>query len=385
MIFQMYMPTKIYFGPGEINKLGEINLPGKKALIVITSGKSMKANGYVDKVVQLLAKQNIEAVIFDKVQPNPTSDTVMEGAKVAKENNCDFVIGLGGGSSIDSAKSIAIMATNEGEYWDYIPAGSGKGKEVKNKPLPIIAITTTAGTGTEADPWTVITKSGGTEKIGYGIEGTFPTISIVDPEMMTSVPPYITAYTGIDALCHAVEGYLANISQPISDLLALDAVKLISQNLKKAVENPNDIEARSNLAWANTEAGLCETYSCCIGNHSIEHALSAFNEKLPHGVGLALVGPSFFEYILKSQPEKFLKLAKAMNPESDKPQDFITEFRKLIKDANLEEEKLSNYIKEEDLKDIAQNAIDTMGFLIEYMEQKINAEDIYNILKKAYN
>lgn len=385
MKFQIYMPTKIIFGAGELKQLANIELPGKKALIVISSGNSMRKDGYLDKVINLLKKQNIESVVFDKIQPNPLLNTVMEGAQFAKENQCDFVIGLGGGSSIDSAKSIAVMATNEGNYWDYMLAGSGGKKQVKNAPLPIIAIPTTAGTGTEADPWTVITKPDTHEKIGFGIDGTFPYISIVDPELMMTVPPFITAYTGIDAFSHAVEAYLANIAQPISDMLALEAVSHISKNLATAVNKPHDLEARSKLAWASTAAGLCETYSCCIGNHSIEHALSAYNDKLPHGVGLAIIGPAFFEYIIDSQPKRFLDLAKAMNPHAHTHHDFVKEFKKLIHECGLADETLSKYgFTKGQLPKIAQNAFDTMGFLFDLMRIRLNVDDVYNILMKSY-
>jgi alcohol dehydrogenase len=172
--FNYYMPTKIIFGPGRLKELAELELPGKKALIVIGSGNSMRRLGYLDRVIGYLKDNNVEAVVFDKILPNPISEHVMEGAKVAKENNCDFVVGLGGGSSIDSAKSIAIMAKNPGDYWDYVIGGSGKGRPLQNGALPIVAITTTAGTGTEADPWTVITKSDTNEKIGFGCDDTFP-------------------------------------------------------------------------------------------------------------------------------------------------------------------------------------------------------------------
>lgn len=386
MNFQIFMPTRILFAKGAINKLAEVELPGKKAIIVISSGQSMKKNGYVDKVIELLKKQNIESAVFDKIQPNPVSDTVMEGAKFAKENNCDFVIGLGGGSSIDSAKSIAVMATNPGHYWDYISGGTGKGLTPPNKALPLVAIPTTAGTGTEADPWTVITNSNSPEKIGYGTEDTFPVLSLVDPELMTSVPPFITAYTGIDAFCHAWEAYLATCRQPISDLLALDAIKNIAQNLKKAVENPADVEAREKLAWACTAAGLCETYSSCIANHSLEHALSAHNSKLAHGVGLALVGPSFIEYMLDAEPQRCLDIAKAMNPASTEPKDAVKEFKKLIADSGLGDEKMSNYgFTPEQFSDIAKNSIDTMGGLFEITPKKLDVEDVVKIIEKAYS
>ena len=163
--FNYFIPTNIIFGAGRIKELATVTLPGKKALIVISSGTSMSRFGYLDKVVNALKEQKVESVIFNKILPNPIVDHVMEGAKMARDNGCDFIIGLGGGSSIDSAKSIAIMVNNPGTYWDYIHGGTGKGNPVTEKVLPLIAIPTTAGTGTEADPWTVITNLETKEKI----------------------------------------------------------------------------------------------------------------------------------------------------------------------------------------------------------------------------
>ncbi|HOG61616.1 MAG TPA: iron-containing alcohol dehydrogenase, partial [Flexilinea sp.] len=145
MNFSFYDPVRILFGRGQLNNLHLQNFPGKKALIVISAGKSIRQNGYLGRVEKQLDMAGIEHVIFDKILPNPILSHVTEGAKVARDNRCDFVIGLGGGSSIDSAKAIAVMATNDGNFWDYVGAGSGKGKPVEKKPLPIIAITTTAG------------------------------------------------------------------------------------------------------------------------------------------------------------------------------------------------------------------------------------------------
>ena len=158
MKFTYSIPTKILFGPGSFNDLATTPLPGKKALVVITAGKSMRANGYLDRLIDMLDKQGIGHALFDKILPNPVLRHVHEGAALAREQGCDFVIGLGGGSSIDSAKSIAVMAKNPGDYWDYISGGSGKGQPLVNGALPIVAIATTAGTGTEADPFTVITN-----------------------------------------------------------------------------------------------------------------------------------------------------------------------------------------------------------------------------------
>lgn len=172
--FEYHIPTRLLFGAGTLEKLGEVPLPGKKALVVISQGTSMRKLGYLDRVAALLRKGGAGSVVFDKILPNPVRAHVMEGAALARSEGCDFVLGLGGGSSIDSAKAIAVMAANSGDYWDYIVGGTGGAKPLQNPPLPIVAVTTTAGTGTEADPWAVITDGERNEKIGFGVPGTFP-------------------------------------------------------------------------------------------------------------------------------------------------------------------------------------------------------------------
>ena len=289
MKFTYSIPTKILFGPGSFNDLATTPLPGKKALVVITAGKSMRANGYLDRLIDMLDKQGIGHALFDKILPNPVLRHVHEGAALAREQGCDFVIGLGGGSSIDSAKSIAVMAKNPGDYWDYISGGSGKGQPLVNGALPIVAIATTAGTGTEADPWTVITKEDTNEKIGFGCSETFPVLSVVDPEMMLTIPAHLTAYQGFDALFHATEGYIANVATPLSDAYALKSIELLAKYLPAAVKDGSDLEARTQVALASTLSGMVESTSCCTSEHGMEHALSAFYPKLPHGAGLIML------------------------------------------------------------------------------------------------
>jgi len=145
----MYIPTRTLFGVGQLNELKDQGMPGKKAMIIISNGKSTRANGYLVRVEEQLKLAGVETVVFDKVEPNPLKSTIMLGSAFARENGCDFVVALGGGSCIDASKAIALMATNPGDLWDYIQSGTGKRKAIENKPLPIVAITTTAGTGSE--------------------------------------------------------------------------------------------------------------------------------------------------------------------------------------------------------------------------------------------
>lgn len=348
----------------------------------------MRANGYLERVQAELKMTGVESVVFDKILPNPIHKHVMEGALLAKKEGCDFVVGLGGGSSIDSAKSIAVMATNPGDYWDYISGGSGKQKPVVNAPLPIVAITTTAGTGTEADPFTVITKEDTEEKIGFGVDGTFPVLSIVDPELMVSVPAQLTAYQGFDALFHSTEGYLNQTANPISDMLALKAIELIGRSLPTAVKNGQNLEARTDVALANTLAGMVESLSGCISEHSIEHALSAYHPALPHGAGLIMISLAYYENFAGKPEcaERMIEMAKALGDEDAKePMDFVKRLRALQEACGVDELKMSEYgVDGNDLLKYAVKARDTMGGLFEVDPVPVTEEDCVWILEHSY-
>ncbi|MBE0069636.1 iron-containing alcohol dehydrogenase [Thermoanaerobacterium thermosaccharolyticum] len=389
--FTYFMPTEIVFGPGTLKKLASLQLPGKKALLVIGSGNSMRKHGYLDRVTNYLKQNGVDYVVYDKILPNPIADHVAEGAKLAKENECDFVIGLGGGSTIDSSKAIAVMAKNPGDYWDYVSGGSGKGMEVKNGALPIVAIPTTAGTGTESDPWAVVTKTETNEKIGFGCKYTYPTLSIVDPELMVSIPPKFTAYQGMDAFFHSVEGYLATVNQPGSDVLALQSISLITENLPKAVEDGNNIEARTALAWASTAAGIVESLSSCISHHSMEHALSAYHPDIPHGAGLIMLSVSYFSFMASKVPDRFVDIAKAMGEEingatkEEQAISFIKGLKKLIKNIGMEDLSLSGFgVKEDEIEKLSRNAMDTMGGLFQVDPYKLSLEEVMSIYKNCF-
>lgn len=391
MEFDYFMPAKILFGPGKLNELAHVTLPGKKAMIVISSGKSMKKNGYLDRLTDILKEKQIEYVLFDKILPNPILAHVMEAAAIVREEKCDFVIGLGGGSSIDSAKSIALMAKNPGNYWDYVQGGSGKGKPADAGALPIVAITTTAGTGTEADPWTVITNEETNEKIGYGNAYTYPTLSVVDPELMLTVPKHLTAYQGFDALFHSTEGYIAKTATPISDAFALKSIELIAKNLPKCIKDGNDLEARTQVALANTLSGFVESTSSCTSEHSMEHALSAHHPKLPHGAGLIMLSESYNTFFASKAPERFTTMAKVMGidvdalPTEERPQSFVQALIRLQNDCDVRGLKMSDYgIRKDEIPHLANVARKTMGALFTLDPYELSDEETIGIMTRAY-
>lgn len=387
MSFHYYMPTRILYGKGKLNSLHEQALPGRKALIVTSAGQSVKKHGYLERVENELKLARVDYELYDKILPNPIKDHVMEGSALAKSTGCDFIVGLGGGSSIDSAKAIAIMAANEGDYWDYISGGSGKGLKVPNAPLPVVAITTTAGTGTEADPWMVV--SNGQEKIGFGYDKTFPVLSVVDPDLMLTVPPRLTAFQGFDALFHSTEGYISAAANEMSDLFALKAISLIGKSLTKAVNNGSDEAARADVALANTLAGIVESTSSCTSEHSIEHALSAHHHSLEHGAGLIMISRAYFTFLANSGScdERFVDMAKALGKtDATKPMDFVTALTDLQKACGVAELKMSDYgITHDEIPVLAKNARDTMGGLFSADPCEITHSDVIAILEQSYS
>jgi len=386
MEFNYFVPTRIIFGAGKLQELSKTRfLPGKKALIVISSGTSMKRQGYLDRVIGYLKERGVESVVFDKILPNPVSEHVAEGAALANKESCDFVIGLGGGSSIDSAKSIAVMAKNPGDYWDYLAGGTGKKMRPTEGALPIVAIPTTAGTGTEANPWSVITKTETNEKIGWGNDNTFPALSIIDPELMLSIPPKLTAYQGMDAFFHAVEGYLSTRNNPASDAFALDAIGLIKEYLPAAVKDGSNLEARSAMAWASTQAGFVESLSTLISHHSLEHAISGHHPDVPHGAGLTATAVAYFSYLAERQVARLSDIAAKMGEKTDKPEAFVTALKKLIKNIGMEDVSLSGFgVKKEEAETIAQNALDTGGGLFRCTPAELGKDDIIQIFESCF-
>lgn len=381
--FNFYIPTRIFFGEGAVQKLSRARLPEGKGLI-ITGGTSTTKLGYVAKVADILKECGHETVVYNKVQPNPTLESVRECTAVCRENGCTFLVGLGGGSSIDTAKAVAVMANNDGDWWDYVYGGTGGRQRAKNAGLALVAITTTAGTGTEVDPWTVI--SNGEEKIGAGNDRMFPTVAIVDADFMVSVPPHLTAYQGFDALFHATEGYLASCANPMSDMFALEAIRRIGNSLVTAVNNGQDKQARAEVALANTLSGFILSISSCIGNHAVEHALSAFHPGLPHGAGLIMLSQAYYKRHLSCSAERMVQMAKALgNEAASKPQDFLDALIQMQKDCGVDALKMSDYgIMRDNFAAYADNAFENSGGMFRLDTYPFTKEEVIAMLEESY-
>lgn len=386
--YDMNIPTRVMFGKGMLNKLGDQPMPGRRALIIISNGKSTRANGYLARTEEQLHRAGVETFVFDGVAPNPSVGNVNAGAKVARDNDCDFLVALGGGSVMDCAKAIAVMATNEGELWDYVPIGSGKGQPIAVRPLPIIAITTTAGTGSETDSSGVITKEDTFEKAFVGDASLFPVLSIVDAELMKSVPATFTAYQGFDALFHSTEGYIAKGANLMSDMYALEAIRNIAEYLPRAIKDGNDIEARTRVAFGNTLSGGVMCLTLITSEHALEHALSAYHPNLPHGAGLIMVSRAYYKYFIEHHAcdDRFIRMAQAMGmTEATKPEDFLTALTRLQEACGVADLKMSDYgIVPEEFETLMRNTREVMGVMFTSDRVQMSDADIVNVYEESY-
>ncbi|MCM1228142.1 MAG: iron-containing alcohol dehydrogenase [Clostridium sp.] len=395
MSFNFAVSTNAQFGAGKLNELHTmINAPmgavsGKKALIVISNGKSTRENGYLDRLESELKKANAEYVVFDKISANPTKPVVEEGGRFAKENKCDFIVALGGGSVIDASKAIGIMAANESnDLWDYVMFGTGKKQWPPVPSLPIIAITTTAGTGSETDGGAVITNPDTNEKTGVFGTGTMPVLAIIDSELMTSVPAKFKAYQGFDALFHSTEGFISNKRNEFSKMVASEAIRNVSGHLASAINEPENIEAMSNVAFGSYLSGIQMCVGSCVSAHPLEHALSAYHENLPHGAGLIMISKAFYKFFIDKHvcDERFIEMAKLMGMENaDKPEDFLTALINLQEDCGVADLKMSDYgIMPDEFPKMAQNAKDTLGVNFDNDFYKLSNEDCVKIYQESY-
>lgn len=388
MNFNFNNPTNLIFGAGKLDELGNQKMPGKKALLLISSGNSVKKYGTLERVQKQLEKAGAEYVVCDNIHENPSKEVVMEAAAVAKKNGCDFILALGGGAVLDSAVAVAAMATNPGDLWDYVSGGTGKGQPLVNAALPIVTVATSSGTGSEINCWGVISNHQTNEKIGFGDPSIVPVLAVVDPELMKTVPPKYTAYQGFDALFHNTEVMMSNGVNIMSEVLALSAIENIAKYLPKAVADGNNLEAREHIAYGSTIAGMTMQLTSTTAQHSMEHAMSAYHHDLPHGAGLIMISKEFAQFFIDRHAcdEQFIKMARAMGiPDADKAQDFVTALVKLQEACNVADLKMSDYgIEKFECMTLAVNARETMGGLFLSNPCEMSDKECAEIFEKSY-
>lgn len=396
--YSFNFPIWVEFGRGSSKKVGEIakQRNWKRAFIVTDTG--VRKAGLLEGILESLESHKISYCVFDGVQPNPTDVMVEKAAEIFKEESCDFIIAVGGGSSMDTGKGVALLATNPGRIKDYEIRSMedlAKGK-IKNHIAPLITIPTTAGTGSEIDFWAVITDTERKFKMCLGQAPLYPggpylgaVYALVDPLLTLTLPPLQTAATGIDALSHAIETYVSKGSPLIVEPLALHAIELIAKYLLIAYADGSNIEARENMMFAAHLAGMCENLANCGLIHSLAEVVGGMYWNVPHGCAIAVFMPKVMEFNRMAVPEKFKKIAIAMGEKvkglslREASKKAIDAVEKLLSDLKMPKSLKDLGVKEEDLTEIAKKAMET----VEYggNPRVASYEDILSIVKKCYD
>jgi alcohol dehydrogenase len=358
-----YIPTINFMGAGCLKDAAEaIQSHGFKKALIVTDAVLNKI-GVVNQIETLLNEQNVSCVVYDGTHPNPTTQNVHDGLSVLRENQCDFVISLGGGSPHDCAKGIALVAANGGEIGDY------EGVDQSAKPmLPLVSINTTAGTASEMTRFCIITDESRHIKMAIVDKNVTPLMSVNDPKLMLAKPASLTAATGMDALTHAVEAYVSTAATPITDAVALKAMTLIQTYLRTAVHQGDNLEAREQMAYAQFMAGMAFNNASLGYVHAMAHQLGGFYD-LPHGVCNAVLLPHVQRYNAQACPERLTDVAKAMGVDTeglsaeDGAGAAIEAIEQLAKDVGIPAGLTELGVKEKDIPTLADNALkDACGF-----------------------
>lgn len=378
--FSFTLPTKIVYGPGCIfNLIEELKVNNGKRPIIVTD-KGIREAGLLDRITSILDNNKVKYIIYDGVEPNPKDVNVEEGAKIAREFGADSIISIGGGSPIDCGKSIGVLLSHNE---DKIKKYEGKTAATKHLPL-LIAIPTTAGTGSELTFSSVITDTKNNYKMTIKSPYTAPKVALCDPELTLTLPAHITASTGMDALTHAIEAYTANCSEPISDGLALYAIELIYNNLVLAFNEGQNLEARSGMLLGSMMAGIAFSHSDVASVHCIAESLGGVYD-LPHGVCNAIFLPHVMEYNMNYAVEKYGRIGKAMGLDfediKEGAQKAVNGVKSLAIDVELPlfsdlEVNINDF---ERLAEMATRNISTQS-----NPRPMNKDDYLTILKRAY-
>ena len=376
------VPTDIFFGFGVRHSLpAKIKvLDSDHAFIVTDPG--IKDSGILDEIVGVLTKAGITITVFDRVKADSSSILIDTAVKELKSADANVVIGIGGGSSLDTAKAVALLATNEGSCVDYV--GLNKARV---RPLPMIAIPTTSGTGSEVTLWSVFTNESNATKAAIGGVLVYPAVALCDPELTLNLPPNLTSSTGMDALAHAIECYTNNACQPISGCLALRAVELIGQHLRSAVLNGRDKNARYGMMLASTMAGIAMNPTRLGLAHALAMPLGSWDMRVPHGVALAVTLPVVMEYNHLAAPDRFVDVARALG----EPVDHLTRLegarravdavKKLAHDVGIPSSLSAFGVREEHVGPVVAEAMKSGNVPVNPRLTK--AEDLETILRQV--
>lgn len=361
--FQFHHPVRFVFGAGVLARLGEVcRGHGRRAVVV--SGRSMERQGFLEKARGSLREAGIESEPFVGVEENPSTGTVMRGARLSRKRGCDLVVGIGGGSPMDAAKAIAVAATHAGDIWEYVESGAKGIPGITAATLPIVLVPSTAGTGSETTRYAVVTHTGRKIKETVVSDHVFPRVALVDPQIMISAPPRLTALTGCDALGQAIEGLTSRHASPWTDVLAMEAIRLILRSLRRAVARGDDLEARSDMALAASLSGVVISHTGCTLDHAMSHPLTA-HTGVPHGLAVAaLLGPTL-RYNLPASIDKLARLARYLgqdrvSTDRELALGVVSEVERLLEDLRLDLGLASQGVKRSILPRLARETL-TMG------------------------
>lgn len=376
-----FMPSMNLMGAGCLSEAADAIQARdfRKALIV--TDNVLNALGMVKKVTSLLDERNVNTVVFDGTKPNPTIANVEDGLAMLKENQCDCVISIGGGSSHDCAKAIALVATNGGQVQDYL------GVDASAKPqLPMFAINTTAGTAAEMTRAAVITDEARHTKVAIVDKHITPLMSVNDPELMVGQPASLTAATGMDALTHAIEAYVSVAAYPITDACAIKAIELIHGSLREAVANGGNIEARDAMAQAQFLAGMAFNNAYLGYVHAMAHQVGGRYD-LPHGVCNAIILPHVQAFNAEACPERLRDIAKAMGVDiaqmspAEGARAAVEAIKTLSEDIGIPTGLAAIGAKAEDIPELATQAMEDMCGLTN--PRAANYEDVCTLFEAA--
>jgi alcohol dehydrogenase class IV len=365
----------LLFGSGVIGEIGSRAVSyGKKALIV-TGRSSAKKSGLLDKAAGLLREAGVETCVYDEAEPNPTVPQVYGGARVAVEFGADLVIGLGGGSIMDAAKAIAFMSRNDGDLVDYI-----YGRKTSTEALPIILVPTTCGTGSEGNGFAVITDPATGDKKSLRGNILVAKVSIIDPDLMITMPRDVLAGVGFDALAHCMESWLSSNGTPVSDLYALEGIRLVAESLVSLYRGKGGKDEWEKLTWASTLGGMAIGTSGGIVPHGIEHPASGLRN-ITHGKGLASLTPVVFARSIGGAPAKFAEISRRLGGRDEN--DCVAVIKKLLADIDLSITLGDQGIKPEDVDWMTENAFKVSAAPIAHHPVQFSREEIKEIYREA--
>ncbi len=375
MEFSYYLPVNLSFGRGKADTIGaEAAKYGKKALIVTGRGSARKS-GLTDRVLEQLKALGVGAVLFERVEQNPLITTVMEAAAEGRANGCDVVIALGGGSIMDAAKAIALMCVAEGDVTDYL-----KLRKTPVKGLPLIAVPTTCGTGSEGNGTAVLSNPFNNDKQGMRNPLYQPAVSVVDPLLMKTMPGRILSSVGFDALCHCMEAFTSRRRNPLADMQALEGMRLVIENLPRLIADPEDDDAWEGQTLASTLGGMCIFTSSCVAPHGIEHPASGLRN-IVHGRGLAALTPPVYEKSFTADEERYGLIARMLGGE--KASDVADCVRRFLERIDLVTDLKEQGVKEEDIPWMTENCFDVSAMMMKNHPQELTKADVEEIYRKA--